>query len=303
VAVKVENLPEARPQWGLDHADIVFEEPVEGGITRFIAVFQCHNATRIEPVRSARFVDIDILEPLGTILFGYSGAIQPVIDAVDAPGSLLEDVGADRASGAYSRDPTRLEPHNLETSTAALYGAAATFGYQSKPPPPLFSYGPLPKGGAPVGAVNIDFPLDVTTWTWDPKAEHWLRSYSDTGPGIQGDGVQLSAVNVVVLHVHEYPTAYIEDDTGNHENQLVLTGSGPAWIFRNGEELQGSWQRASLAQGTTFVEDDGTKITLSPGNTWEELVPWGNTVSVSRPKPVPTTTTSPTTSATTGPQF
>ena len=66
LAVKVENLPEARPQWGLDHADIVFEEPVEGGITRFIAVYQCHVAPRIEPVRSGRLVDIAILEPSAT---------------------------------------------------------------------------------------------------------------------------------------------------------------------------------------------------------------------------------------------
>ena len=80
LAVKVENLAQARPQWGLDAADIVFEEPVEGGITRFIAVYQCHVTSRIEPVRSARFVDIDILRPLGHILFAYSGAIQPVVE-------------------------------------------------------------------------------------------------------------------------------------------------------------------------------------------------------------------------------
>ena len=144
--MKVENLPEARPQWGLDHADIVFEEPVEGGITRFIVLYQCYGAPRIEPVRSARFVDLDILKPLGRILFAYSGAIQPVIDAIDSS-PLLDDIGADRAGGAYARDPTRVEPHNLETSTAALYSAAATFGYHPKPPTPYFTYGPLPTGG------------------------------------------------------------------------------------------------------------------------------------------------------------
>ena len=89
VAVKVENLPQARPQWGLDKADIVFEEPVEGGITRFIAVFQCQSAARIEPVRSGRLVDPQILEPLGRILFGYSGAIQPAINEIDSKRSLL----------------------------------------------------------------------------------------------------------------------------------------------------------------------------------------------------------------------
>ena len=107
MAVKVENLPEARPQWGLDTADIVFEEPVEGGITRFIAVFQCRTAARIEPVRSGRLVDPQILEPLGRMLFAYSGAIQPAIDEIDSRTSLLNDVGADKVGSAYWRDPTR----------------------------------------------------------------------------------------------------------------------------------------------------------------------------------------------------
>src|ERR1035438_10429084 len=121
LAVKVENLPQARPQWGLEAADIVFEEPVEGGITRFIAVYQCHVVSRIEPVRSGRLVDVGILAPLGRILFAYSGAIQPVVNAIDSGTSLLQDVGANRAPGAYYRDPTRVAPHNLATSTAALW--------------------------------------------------------------------------------------------------------------------------------------------------------------------------------------
>ena len=87
------------------------------------------------------------MQPLGKVLFAYSGAIQPVIDAIDSPGSLLEDVGADRAGGAYSRDDTRLEPHNLATSTAALYSAGATFGFPlTDPPPPYFDYGRAPLG-------------------------------------------------------------------------------------------------------------------------------------------------------------
>lgn len=275
LAVKVENLPAARPQWGLDKADIVFEEPVEGGITRFIAVYQCQDAARIEPVRSGRFVDVQILQPLGKVLFAYSGAIQPVIDAIDSPGSLLEDVGADRAGGAYTRDNTRLEPHNLETSTAALYSAGATFGFPLiDPPPAYFDYGRAPLGGSPARAVHLSFSnLDETTWTWGVRSRRWFRSYSDTGKAIQGDDVQISAANVVVLRVNEYPTPYIEDDTGAHENELTLTGTGQAYIFRAGFVLKGMWERPSLSQPATFVEADGAKMTLTPGNTWEELLP------------------------------
>jgi hypothetical protein len=282
LAVKVENLPQARPQYGLDTADIVFEEPVEGGITRFIAVYQCQAADRIEPVRSARFVDADILQPLGKILFAYSGAIPPVVNEIDSSTSLLEDVGANKAGAAYTVDFTRVSPHNLETSTSALYSAAKKLGYPVKNvPPPYFAYGRLPAGGKQVSAVHIDFPLDVTSWTWDPQTGRWLRSYSDTGPAVQGDNVVVSAANVVILHVVEYPTQYVEDDTGARENQLALTGSGPAWVLRNGVELSGTWHRPSLNAPAVFKEADGTTITLTPGNTWEELVPDTSTVTVS----------------------
>jgi hypothetical protein len=288
LAVKVENLAQARPQWGLDQADIVFEEPVEGGITRFIAVYQCHVTSRIEPVRSARLVDIDILEPLGHVLFAYSGAIQPVLAAIGSRTSLLEDVGANKAPGAYWRDPTRIEPHNLATSTAALWSAAAALGYPSTPPSPIFDYGPLPAGGTAIRAVNIYFPLDVTTWTWKADKSHWVRYYSDTGPAIQGATVgkgavpvQISAANVIVMRVVEYPTAYVEDPTGALEQDLTLTGTGPAWVFRDGVELKGTWDRPTLAQPAKFTQADGAPITLAPGNTWEELLPTAESIAVS----------------------
>jgi hypothetical protein len=292
VAVKVENLPAARPQWGLDQADIVFEEPVEGGITRFIAVYQCEGASRIEPVRSARLVDAQILEPLGKILFAYSGAIQPVIQEVDSPSSLLEDVGADTSGNAYWRDPTRVEPHNLATSTKLLYQAAAVKGYPEPPPKAIFTYGALPAGGKPVIAAHIDYPLDITSWTWSSESHRWLRSYAcppgvqqvctpdDSGPAMLGGGEQISAANVVVMQVAMYPTRYVEDATGAHENELTLTGTGPAWVFRDGEEFVGRWVRPALTDPATFEEKDGTKLSLAPGNTWEELVPDGQGVTV-----------------------
>ena len=190
LAVKVENLPQARPQWGLDKADIVFEEPVEGGITRFVAVFQCQDADRIEPVRSARLVDPKILEPLGRMLIAYSGAIQPAISEIDSRRSLLSDVSDNMAPGAYWRDPDREAPHNLVTSTSALYGAGAALRYPEKPPTPIFSYGPPVLGGHPAAVLNLDFPLDVTTWTWHKDTGLYYRSYSDTGPALMGDGAR-----------------------------------------------------------------------------------------------------------------
>jgi hypothetical protein len=292
IAVKVDNLNQARPQWGLNSADIVFEEPVEGGVTRFVAVYQCEEASRIEPVRSARFVDAQILRPFGKILFAYSGAIRPVVDAIDAPGSLLEDVGAETSGWAYWRDPARVAPFNLATSSALLYRAAAAKNYPEVPPHPYFAYGRVPAGGKAVTALHIYYPLDITTWTWSSSEHLWLRSYAcppgeqaqclptDNGPAVLGDTQQISASNVVVLWAHVYPTPYVEDANGAHEVDLTLAGSGPAWVFRDGEELVGKWLRPQLKAPATFVAANGTSITLAPGRTWEELVPWGDRVTV-----------------------
>lgn len=284
LAVKVENLPQARPQWGLDEADIVFEEPVEGAITRFVAVYDCSGASRIEPVRSGRFDDPMILEPLGKVLFAYAGAIQPVVNEIDSPRSLLEDVGIFKAPEAYTRDPDRLAPHNLVTSTQALYAAARRLGYSERPPHAIFSYGRPVPGGTPASQVDIRSPLDVTTWTWHRSTGLWYRSYSDTGPAVQGDGVQIAVSNVIVMLVQDNETPWVEDATGAHEYVLKLTGSGAAWVFRDGRQYYGRWERPRLAVPAVFVEQNGTKVKLAPGKTWEELVPVGGS------GPVPTWT-------------
>jgi hypothetical protein len=87
------------------------------------------------------------------------------------------------------------------------------------------------------------------------------------------EGGQISAANVVVMSVVMYPSPYVEDATGTHENLLVLTGSGPAQVYRNGAVVSGTWVRPSLAQTTQFVDANHQVITLSPGPTWVELVP------------------------------
>jgi hypothetical protein len=281
LAVKVENLPQARPQWGLDKADIVFEEPVEGGITRFVAVYQCQNADRIEPVRSARLVDPKILEPLGRMLIAYSGAIQPAVGEINSRTSLLSDVSDYKAPGAYWTDPGRYAPHNLVTSTSALYAAAGALHYPEKPPTAIFSYGRPVAGGHPAAAVNLDFPLDTTTWTWHRDTGLYYRSYSDTGPALMGDGTQISASNIIVMFVVERPTPYIEDETGAHENDLALKGTGPAFVVRDGAVFYGHWERPLLDHPTVFIDSkSGATITLTRGNTWEELVPYGEKVTV-----------------------
>ena len=273
LAVKMDNLPVARPQTGLSEADIVYEEPVEGGITRFIAIFQCHDAARVEPVRSGRLIDPEIIGQYGAHpLIGYSGGIDAAVAAIDS--SSLVDVGVDRTPlSAYWRDPNRLAPHNLVTATAGLWAAGAAQHAPAVAPPAPFTFGPLTPAATPATSVHIAYQYSDVTWTWQPSAGVWFRSYSDTGPATLGEGGQITTNNVIVMHVVLYPSQYVEDPTGSHENLLTLTGTGPLEVYRDGHQIKGSWSRPTLADRTSYLDGSGHPIAMEPGQTWIELVP------------------------------
>ena len=274
LAVKIDNLEAARPQAGLDNADIVYEEPVEGGITRFVAIFQCSSASDVGPIRSARLVDPDITAQFGRALFAYSGGIGPAIAKMRK--STIYDVGFDRASPAYSKDPKRLAPHNLAASTATLWDAGRIEGAPQVAPSPLFQYGQLTPETASASVVHIPFsPHSDVDWTWDPKSQLWLRSYlgPPSGPAMLSDGNQISAANLVVQRVLVTRSPYVEDATGVHENYVGLVPAGQALVYRSGRAIVGTWSRASLADATQLLDNAGQPIPLAPGMTWVELVP------------------------------
>ena len=273
LAIKIDNLPSARPQTGLSKADIIYEEPVEGGITRFIAIFQCQEAAVVEPVRSGRLVDPEILSQYGPHpLLGYAGAIQPAVAAIDA--STLIDVGVDRAPlSAYWRDPHRYAPHNLVTSTAALWAEGGAEHAPVAAPPAAFPFGALDRSATPAARVVVSYQYSDVTWTWVARAGVWFRSYADTGAATLGEGGQITTNNVIVMRVNMFPSQYVEDPVGSHENLLTLTGTGPLQVFRNGSVVNGTWSRPTLAAPTRYLDRAGHPIAMQPGQTWIELVP------------------------------
>ncbi len=273
LAIKIDNLNLARPQTGLSMADIIYEEPVEGGITRLIAIFQCRDAARVEPVRSGRLIDPQILSQYGAHpLLGYAGAIAPAVAAIDA--SALIDVGVNRAPlSAYSRDPARPAPHNLVTSTAALYAFGAAQHAPAVAPPSPFTFGPVDTTATPAAAVHIAYQYSDVTWTWNQQAGVWFRSYADTGPATLGEGGQMTTNNIIVMRVAMYPSQYVEDPMGSHENLLTLTGTGPLQVFRNGTAVSGTWSRPDLTSPTAYLDAAGKPIAMEAGQTWIELVP------------------------------
>ncbi len=280
LAIKVENLPEARPQAGIEAADVVYEEPVEGGITRFIVIFQCHDSKRVGPVRSARFTDVDILPQYGTqTLFGFAGGAPPVERRVQASG--LNDVNFQqpKAERAYVRDPNRVEPHNLYTSTGALYRAGGTSG--GMPAKVLTLSDGTPGGGKRASRVELDFSGSADVfWTFDHRDGMWVRSY-DTGPATLENGNPITARNVVVQTVRLRDTGIV-DAAGNASPEVVATGTGPCLVFRNGRVIHGTWNRPTLGDLTVYQDAHGRTIGLAPGTTWIELLPDDKTPSVTK---------------------
>ena len=272
MAVKVDNYPAARPQSGLDKSDIVYEEPVEGGITRYAAVFQCQNAPLIGPVRSARNVDVGILGQLGSPLLAHVGGINPVLANINASPVVNVDIGA--SNSLMIHPPGKVPPDADYTSTAIVYGSHPTM---TTPPAPVFPYSTtVPGGGSPVSTVNIDFSsASNVTWKWSPAAKAFLRYYNGITPDLLAGGAQNQAANVVVQYVQISYGPWLENSEGGLEVQADLypNASGTAVVYRNGVAIQGTWHRSTLGSPTQFVNAFGVPIALQPGQTWVELVP------------------------------
>ncbi len=272
MAVKIDNYPAGRPQAGLDKADVVFEEPVEGGITRYAAVFQCQNADLIGPARSARNIDIGILGQLGNPLIAHVGGINPVLANINASPLVNVDLGT--SNSLMIHPPGRVSPDSDFTSTAIVYG---THPSMTTPPQPIFTYSTTtPGGGSPVSTVHINFSgTSNVTWKWNPATNTFLRFYNGIAPDMLVDGVQNSASNVVVQYVQISYGPWLENSQGGLEVQADLypNASGTGVIYRNGQAIPVTWHRTTLGSPTQFVNGFGVPIPLQPGQTWVELVP------------------------------
>ena len=277
LVVKIDNAPLARPQAGINEADIVVEEGVEGGVTRFFTLFHSTDAPSVGPVRSARSTDLLFAQQVGRPLFSYSGANKNFAALVaKAP---LVDVGVGRFPTAYHRQPGRPAPYNLFSETKALFGSA---GDNVTPPPPLFSYRPAGEappepGSEPAPRVQALWKLNITTtvvFAWD-EASNAFRRTTDGAAHLDAAGVQVATQNVVFQLVG-YRNTGLVDQSGAAVPEAELVGEGDAWVLTGGRLIKGRWSRPTDAQTTAYTYPSGESIRLTPGRTWLELVPLGN---------------------------
>ena len=280
--VKIENTPESRPQTGLDQADVVWEEVVEGQITRFLAMYNSQSPATLGPIRSVRLTDPNIVWPVGGI-FAFSGGAKYALDGIaKAPVVLVDE---SRAGSAMYRERSRVAPHNLYGRGDLLFQKGGT----PVPPPALFTYttkrsaAPTPGTQAALSArvgFNGSYAVD---WTWDATRRAWMRAAGGR-PFVVASGNQISATNVVIMAIT------YRGGPGAMQAEGILTGEGRAIVLTDGLAIEGRWIRPNLTTPAKFVDGAGRTVPLAPGNTWVELPDVSYPLSVT-PAPVPATTT------------
>lgn len=271
VAVKIENSSVAYPLKGLETAEIVYEELVEGGITRFLAMYHCTDAELAGPIRSARVVDPAIMTPT-TYILAFSGANDHVFSRLDEAGIVQIEENAATPSGAMQRVETGDSfEHTLFANTAGIRKLGRK-SYGDAPPGDVYVFGDLPDGKfKKANEITITFSgSSVVSYTFDSGKYYRYQGgepfRSDTGDQI--------AVDNVLIELHAVNLSGPADVAGTAGTEIAdVTGSGKAVLFRDGRAITGVWMREAIEDPVRFQTKKGETMVLRPGTTWIHLVP------------------------------
>lgn len=278
MSVKIENSSQARPQTGLGSADIVWEQLIEHGTTRLIAMYHSQVPDTVGPIRSLRPMDVPTVTPFGGQLI-FSGAQSAFLPA--AYDSTLQVLTHDAGDAGFYRSTDRSAPHNVYGNTDDFLGQAGDPAEAG----PAFEFAPEGEDpsavtqGSPASSVDVSFPNTSPRWTWSGDADAWQRSEAGED-AMTTDGGRISATNVLVLRVEVYNTSYT-DPSGAPVPETEMVGSGEAIVASGGHTISGTWSKDAADSMIELETDDGGEIVLAPGNTWVELVPTsGSSVAV-----------------------
>ena len=269
LAVKIDDTNSAHPQIGLEDAEIVYIEQVEGGLTRLAAVFSTVIPQRVGPVRSARISDIDILSQFGRVAFAYSGAQRKLLPVIAAAN--LQDLGAQRQSPTiYTTDPNRNQPYAMVLRADLLMQKITDNDLQVDSAKNVgFIFGELQEGGTPIQKVEVNWPAATYSAEWSDTEARWLLSHNKK-LNLAESGVVLGPTTFVIQMVKIVPSEY-GDKFGGVTPLSETIGTGKAYVLRNGERFVTTWNRATADSGTTFSFSDGTTMNFDPGQVWVAL--------------------------------
>lgn len=270
LSVKIDNQIDARPQWGLDRTDIVFEELVEGGLTRYVAVWHSDLPAEVGPVRSIRPMDPDIVSPLGGII-AYSGGQARFVSMMKKTG-LHNAIHGGADDRFMFRTGERRAPHNVILQAprivkkyADLDAPAAQFRYSPGGWAPLF--------GKTSAGVDVAFSqVSSRSWRWNAKAEAYERSQAGQPDRVDG-GERITATNVVALEVSI-------DGRYGYIPKTVMVDSGTGWVSTGGSAMKVTWKKTKRTGRIVLRAASGSEVRLAPGNTWVELVPKAGSITI-----------------------
>ena len=269
LAVKIDDTAQAHPQAGLEDADIVYIEQVEGGLTRLAAIFSSTIPKVIGPVRSARISDIEILEQFGRVAFAYSGAQKKLLPVI-AEANLI-NLGAQRQSPLiYSTDPLRRSPTAMMLQAQDLMANVA----EEKLPIAIsksvgWNFGERPDTGTAVSAVKVSWPAHSYNATWSSLENRWLLSHKDK-PNLSASGVHLGPTTFVIQLISITDSIY-RDKVGGVTPYSETVGAGKGFVMRDGLAIAAKWSRPSGDQGTTWTTTSGDEIKFAAGQVWIAL--------------------------------
>ncbi len=283
--VKITNWPPVvRPQSGLSQADHVWEILVEGGVTRFAAVFLGQDVEHLGPVRSARLSDLPLVHYYAAI-YGYSGAAQGTLDRIRADRFVANSAVGGGPCPPYCRfpQPGLAYEHTLYTTTEDLHRAAAAEGIidERVDLSGLAFNVQVPAGGVMTPSFDLFYRQTAVNWAYEAASGRWLRS-QDGEPQFDAlTGERISAANVVVFEAVHTEQERVRDNywgTANYAFDITLSGEGRAVLFRDGRYFEGRWVRPTEEDRIHFQDEAGDLLPFKPGNTWFQLVPatWFN---------------------------
>jgi len=282
LAVKIENDPAARPQSGISDAEVVIEELVEGGITRFICLFLAHESPALGPNRSVRPTDIDILYFLQPLLICSGGAPQ-VMAMVKSSGLMYLEEDATH----FWRDRKRTAPHNLYTNTQKLRQyleergdgevpavvSGLEFVREGDEAAEADGEGGLTRTVIPATTIEVPYESGCAVrYRYDPARGTYLRFVQGKPHTDLNNGAQLAPRNVILQYV-QLTSSGVKDVLGAESPNAMVVGRGRCAVFTGGEVIVGTWVKNDRNQATRYYDLLGREIGLNPGQTWIHLVP------------------------------
>jgi len=269
LVVKIDDTRAAHPQAGLEDADLVYIEQVEGGLTRLAAVFSSKIPAVIGPVRSARISDIEILEQFGRVAFAYSGAQKKLLPVIAEAN--LENLGAQRQSREiYSNDPLRNAP------TAMMLQAQTLMQKVKEQQLPVaisksvgWNFAESFDTGTAIVSAKVSWPANSYDVVWSTTEKRWLLSHSGV-PNLAASGIHLGASTFVIQIVSITPSEY-GDKFGGVTPFTATVGSGRGYILRDGKYIAALWDRATPDVGTSWKAISGEEIPFAAGQIWIAL--------------------------------